>query len=208
MESRYCKFCGCEHPLTAEFWYRLEGSPRCKKQVQAKTAKHHAENQEKHREQMKAWRTNNAEAHSENNRKWREQNAERHRSNARAWYMAHKEQVAQRRKHYDANRERLDPEYKIGRRLRSRLYHAITGKNKHVSAVDDMGCSLEVLMQWLESQFTTGMSWDNYGAWHIDHVRPLASFDLTDPTQQQQAVHYTNLQPLWAEDNLSKWCKY
>jgi hypothetical protein len=56
----------------------------------------------------------------------------------------------------------------------------------------------------LEVKFQQGMSWDNYGQWHIDHIKPLAKFDLTDRTQFLAACHYTNLQPLWAEDNLSK----
>jgi len=69
-----------------------------------------------------------------------------------------------------------------------------------------LGCSLEVLKFHLECYFTKGMSWDNYGyyGWHIDHIKPCAAFDLTDPEQQKQCFHYTNLQPLWAEDNMKK----
>ena len=65
-------------------------------------------------------------------------------------------------------------------------------------------CTIEALKHWLSYQFAPGMTWDNYGEWHIDHVRPCASFDLTDPEQQKQCFHWTNLQPLWAEDNLKK----
>lgn len=63
---------------------------------------------------------------------------------------------------------------------------------------------------YLESLFQPGMVWENYGndGWHIDHVRPLSSFDLLDPVQFSQACHYTNLQPLWAKDNLSKGNKW
>ena len=59
-------------------------------------------------------------------------------------------------------------------------------------------------MVWLEARFTPGMTWDNYGEWHIDHVRPLASFDLTDVEQCKAACHYSNLQPLRARDNMAK----
>ena len=66
-------------------------------------------------------------------------------------------------------------------------------------------CSTDELNKHLESLFQQGMSWDNYGEWHIDHIRPCASFDLTDFEQQKQCFHYSNLQPLWAADNFAKW---
>jgi hypothetical protein len=73
-----------------------------------------------------------------------------------------------------------------------------------------LGASWVVCKEWIEKQFKPGMSWNNYGlhGWHIDHIRPCASFDLTDPIQQKQCFHYTNLQPLWASENLSKGAKY
>jgi hypothetical protein len=75
-----------------------------------------------------------------------------------------------------------------------------------MSAVRDLGCSVENLRLHLEALFTSGMSWDNYGrgGWEIDHITPLSAFDLTDPAQALRAVHFTNLQPLWAAENLSK----
>ena len=87
-----------------------------------------------------------------------------------------------------------------------RLHKALKNTFKSGSAVKDLGCSIEYLKAYLEGQFEPGMTWDNWGrrGWHIDHIRPLASFDLTDPEQFKQAVHYTNLQPLWAKDNLKK----
>ena len=69
------------------------------------------------------------------------------------------------------------------------------------------GCSLEKLKQHLESQFTEGMTWDNKGDWHVDHIKPCASFDLTNPEEQKKCFHYTNLQPLWALDNMKKGAK-
>lgn len=59
-------------------------------------------------------------------------------------------------------------------------------------------------MTHLEAKFSEGMTWQNYGTWHIDHIRPLASFDLTDPAQVRLACHFTNLQPLWGADNIRK----
>ena len=97
---------------------------------------------------------------------------------------------------------------KIGRNLRSRLNKAIKGNYKTGSAVRDLGCSIKELKKYLESKWQQGMSWDNYGEWHIDHIKPLNSFDLEDEEQLKEACHYTNLQPLWAKDNLKKGSKY
>ena len=68
---------------------------------------------------------------------------------------------------------------------------------------------MKELKIYLESLFQEGMTWDNYNfyGWHIDHIIPIASFDLSDPEQQKKCFHYTNLQPLWASDNLQKGVK-
>lgn len=90
--------------------------------------------------------------------------------------------------------------------LRSRLLKALKGGIKSHKTKELLGCSIEELRVYLESKFQPGMSWNNWtkDGWHIDHIKPLASFDLTDPQQLKEACHYTNLQPLWAEENLRK----
>jgi hypothetical protein len=95
---------------------------------------------------------------------------------------------------------------KIVSNLRSRFGHSVRRGAKSGSAVKLLGCSIEQFRTYLESKFSLGMSWDNWGrnTWHIDHVKPLSKFDLTDPEQLSRALHYTNLQPLWAAENLSK----
>lgn len=105
-----------------------------------------------------------------------------------------------------------DHQFRLLKTLRSRLYAIVRrgmGKKKG-STLELLGCSLPELRQHLEAQFADGMSWDNYGrnGWHVDHVRPCASFDLNDPDQQRQCFHYTNLQPLWAADNIRKGAKW
>jgi len=87
------------------------------------------------------------------------------------------------------------------------MSNAIKGGQKCKKTMEILGCSLSFLKDYLESKFQSGMTWENYGKWHIDHIRPCASFDLSDPKQQRICFHYTNLQPLWAEDNVKKWCK-
>ena len=69
---------------------------------------------------------------------------------------------------------------------------------------DLLGCSIKQLKEHLEKQFKSGMFFSNYGKWHIDHIKPCASFDLSKPEEQKKCSHYTNLQPLWAKENLEK----
>ena len=103
-------------------------------------------------------------------------------------------------------RRETDIEYLLGCKLRTRLNTALKNGYKAGSAVRDCGCSMAELREHLESLWKPGMSWSNYGrfGWHIDHIKPLISFRLTDREQFLKAVHYTNLQPLWAFDNHSK----
>lgn len=91
-----------------------------------------------------------------------------------------------------------------------RFAKAVKFRYKKGLAIENLGCSMDFFAQYFESLFKIDMTWHNFGqhGWHIDHIRPLASFDLTDPAQVKQACHYTNLQPLWARDNLSKGAKY
>ena len=105
-----------------------------------------------------------------------------------------------------AKKER--PEVKIKINLRERLRFAVKsgGGTKRHKALSIIGCSVADLMSHLQSKFRDGMAWNNYGpkGWHIDHIRPCASFDMLDPEQQKECFHYTNLQPLWASENLKK----
>jgi hypothetical protein len=81
--------------------------------------------------------------------------------------------------------------------------------DKSASTLELLGCSLDQLRVHLESQFCHGMTWENHGpVWHIDHIRPCASFDLLDPVQQRACFHYTNLQPLLALENWKKGATY
>lgn len=107
---------------------------------------------------------------------------------------------------YCAKRYKEDSNYKMTVALRGRLNQAIKKGYKAGSAIEDLGCSIEELKQYLESKFQPGMTWENWSrdGWHIDHIRSLVSFDLTDREQFLEACHYTNLQPLWSNENISK----
>lgn len=105
-------------------------------------------------------------------------------------------------------KRRTDPQYNIGNRLRSRLWHAVTSsRGKKAAKTEDLvGCSVATLRAYLESKFTVGMSWESFmrGEIEIDHILPCASFDLKNPEAQRRCFHWTNLQPLWQSDNRSK----
>lgn len=100
-------------------------------------------------------------------------------------------------------------QYRLANNMRSRLNAAIKNKSKVGSSVRDLGCSIGYFIKYIEQQFQSGMTWENWSrdGWHLDHIIPLSSFNLTDRSQFLQACHYTNYQPLWASENYSKGSK-
>lgn len=153
---------------------------------------------------------------------YHEKNRDKRIANAHAWNEANRDRVREikaasdkecrtRINDYFKTKRTVDIQFRLGMQLRVRLANAVraqltgrAGARRGASAVRDLGCTLTEFVQHLEQQFTLGMSWDNYGDWHVDHKKPLISFDLTDAEQCRAACHYTNLQPLWAADNLKK----
>lgn len=128
-------------------------------------------------------------------------------SNKNSEYQrVNKVKIATYQASYRKEKLQNDPYYRLSLILRCRLNSAIKNKIKSGSAISDLGCSIEFFKDYIESKFEPGMTWDNHikFGWHIDHIRPLASFDLSDPNQIKLACHYTNLQPLWWKDNLVK----
>lgn len=131
------------------------------------------------------------------------------------WRKNNTEHIRAYSRNYVKNRCKTDIEYRIKISLRKRM-SSIVRAHKKGSAVSDLGCSIGQLRGHLEKQFYShpisgeSMSWDNYGlyGWHIDHIKPLSAFNLLDRKQFLKACHYTNLQPLWAEDNLKKGANY
>jgi hypothetical protein len=125
-------------------------------------------------------------------------------SKQKNYYKNNKKRVNEYNRKYKKYRKSKDPIYKISYYLRSRIWHVLKGKQKSQSTIKLLGCSIEQLKKHLEKKFTKGMSFSNYGKWHIDHIRPCVRFDLSKPSEQAKCFNYTNLQPLWAKENLSK----
>lgn len=132
----------------------------------------------------------------------------RHLENARKRTEAYKAKRNKLRR----ERKRSDPSWAMVDRLRKRIGRAVrdrlgSGRKKAAKTQELIGCTVAELMVYIERQFLPGMTWSNRSLWHIDHKRPCASFNLLDPEQQKACFHYTNLQPLWAVDNIRKHAK-
>jgi hypothetical protein len=146
-------------------------------------------NRESRIDQVKEYKRNNRSKVNEYKNQWQKDNREKLRPYFRV---------------YNQQRKINDINFKIAASLRTRLYIAMHNHQKVGSAVKDLGCSIQELKIYFESKFKPGMSWKNWGKWHIDHVQSLASFDLTKREELLKACHYSNLQPLWAKENIRK----
>ena len=122
------------------------------------------------------------------------------------YQRANKEKYQARKLARHKERRETDVEFNLKLRLRRRMNGAMHSADTTASAstMQLLGCSPSELRSHLEAQFVDGMSWDNYGEWEVDHIRPCVSFNLVDIAQQQECFHYSNLQPLWMSDNRSK----
>lgn len=134
---------------------------------------------------------------------WQEANKDKIKANNKAYRESNKDKINSRLK----NRRKTDPIFKLRGNLRNRICTVIKNKGykKESKTAKILGASYRIVKKHLERQFTDGMNWDNYGDWHVDHIIPLASANTKD--ELINLCHFRNLQPLWAEDNLSKGCR-
>jgi len=121
-------------------------------------------------------------------------------------YKKHKKEILEYRRKRYKKLYGTNLSYTMRRRIGSRITDALKHNSKALSTFQLLGCNINYLKQYLENQFKKGMTWDNYGirGWHIDHIKPCCTFDLSKPEEQKKCFHYTNLQPLWAKENYSK----
>lgn len=174
-------------------------------------------------EYMKIWRQNNKDYYktyyAENSNKWKnyyEENKTDLKTKSKLYYEVNSEILKSKRTSkltdeyrkyqntYTKTKRSLDINYRLRHNLRARLTRAIKNAQKSGSAIKDMGCSIEELKTHLESKFQNKMTWDNYGEWEIDHIKPLSSFDLSKREELLKACNFNNLQPLWKADHSIK----
>lgn len=160
------------------------------------------------KEYSRKWYLANKEIVAIKSKQYYLENAEYIKKRTTAWRAANKE----KRNTHERQKRKTNLNFRLKANLRNRIKKAIKENWKSGSAVKNLGCSIDELKIHLESKFYTNpitkekMTWNNYGirGWHVDHVIPLVNFDLTVSEQFAKAVHYTNLQPLWYEENTRK----
>jgi len=148
----------------------------------------------------------NKTRHAVSVRKYEASHKEAKKIRGKLYYSANRDRIREQERQYQKERRAVDVDYRMKGLLKGRIRAALKGNRKSAHTLELIGCSIEELRLHLERQFVVGMTWENYGydGWHIDHIRPCASFDLSKPEQQRVCFHFTNLQPLWAADNKSK----
>jgi hypothetical protein len=129
-------------------------------------------------------------------------NTEVMKQSAKEYRLNHKEKIREHNKKYLRKKRRIDPVFRAKDNCKRRINQFYRGLGKSKRTTELLGCTWQELMLHLERQFVDGMSRDNYGLWHIDHIIPLASAKTIE--ESEKLCHYTNLQPLWAEDNRIK----
>jgi hypothetical protein len=181
--------------------------------------RHYYRNKEKYRQYSRLWAAKNPDKVRLRGQRYRD----RHRSELnrrarenvkknRVTVLARRRELAKRRSFRDRVNAhsrltmKLRPELRLRHNLRNSLWQVLKRVRGHksVSVLQLVGCDLSFLRGYLESRFEPGMSWENYGEWHVDHIIPCAAFDFTNPVDAAHCYHYSNLQPMWARDNRRK----
>lgn len=141
-------------------------------------------------------------------KEYKEKNKDKIRAYKQAWKKRNPDKVRSSTLDYVKRKYHSDPNYKLAARVRGRIFEILKGKPTKKS-LELLGCSVEFYKAYLEAKFEPGMTWENNtnDGWHIDHIIPLNSFDLSNEEEIRKAFHYTNTQPLWAKDNIRKHAK-
>lgn len=195
METKICNKCGDEKDICEFNVYnkikelRINTCRLCKKKY------------------LKDYNQHTLDVRRERKKEYRTKNSELIKEKKKNYYLVNKDKIREYKRKWETDKRKTDLLFKIKQLVRNRLYKFIistNGKlNKNNKTFDIVGCSPEFLKEYLEKQFTEGMSWELMGHHiHIDHITPLSSASTEE--ELYKLCHYTNLQPLWAQENLSK----
>jgi len=202
----------CETTKTVDQFYR-DRSRKDGLQVKCKACgkAYHEANREEIRAKKKAYREANREKILAQKKAYHEANREKILAKKKTYREANREKILASNLEYKLNRRANDPIFRQVENTRRNIIKILHGKGFHQPTLDLLGCTGPEWRDHLESQWTEGMSWDNYGSgkgkWQCDHIIPVSAFDQTDPDQQKECWNYANTQPLWAADNAAKGSK-
>jgi hypothetical protein len=145
-------------------------------------------------------------------KEWSKENKKKLKEYSQIWNKNNKEHVNEYKRNYERNRRANDPKYRLAARTRTAVYTCLKEANvaKYRSTFQLLGYTIEELMEHLGKQFLDGMTWENYGEWHVDHKKPMTlfNFETVDDPEFKECWKLENLQPLWWDDNLSKGPRY
>lgn len=207
MKLKKCNKCSEEKPLNLFSKDKHKGDGLCTvcKDCRKSYRKlYYAERAEDAKKASKQWYTENTEQALQSRKYYREKNLFHLKAKRKQKYWQDTQSAKEYNKDYMRERAQKDPVFRLQARCRKRLWAALRegGYTKKSRSFDMIGCSLDYLVAYLEAQFHDGMTWENYGQWHVDHIVPLASAKSED--EVISLFHYSNLQPLWAADNIAK----
>lgn len=150
----------------------------------------------------------NREKRIQSSKNWAMKNKEHLGNYQKEYHKENKEKIRETKRNYERTRKSTDPHYKLIGNFRTAIYQVLkeNNVNKNGHYFDVLGYSQEELIKHLEKQFIDGMTWDNYGKWHVDHIRPITSFDIKEIGDEEflKCWGLGNLQPLWGIDNIRK----
>ena len=156
----------------------------------------------------KRWVNKNKEKVISYRKEWLEKNSEHRKNYMKEYRERNVNKIREQKRKYEKDRKDNDPFYKLCCYTRTAVYTCLKERSvdKYSNTFDILPYTLEELITHLENNFTEGMTWENYGEWHVDHIKPMASFtfDSVDDESFNECWSLSNLQPLWAKDNLSK----
>jgi len=216
---KICKMCNVEKELK-EFYKKLEKTqPICKECSKGKNKKYYLDNKEKIHRYCKEYSNSNKDKISiqkkiyylekkedilEKRKKYRSDNKEKFKEKDKNYQINNREKINEYNSNYIKNKKKSDPLFKISTNIRNLIWISINkmGFSKKSDTQNIIGCDFHEFKLYIESQFLSGMNWENYGKWHLDHKVPVSW--ATNEEEVYKLNHYLNFKPMWAEDNMKK----
>lgn len=180
----------------------LEKNPDMTSTERSRKYRSNEEWRKKFKEAQKKYNLNNKEKIKDKNKKYRSENEEKVKTLKKNWVLANKEKVKRIKNESDKKRRKKDGFYRMKINLRARIREFLISETNSKRTKEIVGLDKVDLKLYIENKFLEGMSWENYGKWHLDHIKPLSL--AKNDEEVFELNHYTNLQPLWAEDNIKK----